>query len=234
MFRVYKKSVFVFLLLLLFWVNLSSADNYATGSSCDSLFEESLVSNNLENAVSFLLQESIPVPLIISKFQTRGFADKEIVNALLKTQLLREEIVFYVFQSHIPSDIALGLFEENGIGQDYILDVLVSRDVCQSRIIATCQYMVDRGKAKIDVLQMLTQAGADQDTVVKTGTDFQISPATITSVYQEAKEVPSEFGHAFTIQSEPQPALVSVGISRITGGDAFLNDPGDEISPSKP
>ena len=156
--------------------------------------------NNLEETVLSLIENDVSTPLIINKLQKQGFDDDEIVGALLKTKLSPEEIVFYVFQGHASYNNILEAFEKNGYD-------------------------------KIEILQLLASVGVNKDIFFRAGRYFKIPRATLVAIYQEAKERPAKFGRVAAIQSVAgQPALIAIGISRITAGDAFLKHPRKRIS----
>lgn len=156
--------------------------------------------NNLAETVASLIANEDPIPLIISKCQQQGFADDEIVSELIKSDLSLEEIALSVFQNHVSYDHILSAFKENGYDE-------------------------------IDILQLLASAGVDKDIFFRAGSYYNIPEETLVAIYYDAKEVPAESGSAAVIQSvTPQPALITVGISDITAGDAFLNQPETAIS----
>jgi hypothetical protein len=204
-----------------------ATDTYA--SLAASAFQQ----DNVVVAVDLLLEKNVPLGQIVGSAANRRVPMDSLVAALLDAGLAQDEIILQTMLGPVYFKNALTALGANGISAKTVLKLLVRKRAEKRRIVETCSFMLDQeGYSKADILRALVEAEADRDTIVAVVRELDIPPATVAGVFQAAARAPRGFGHVFTRQALPQPALTAMGISRITPGDAFKKR--DIISPSSP
>lgn len=187
---------------------------------------------SLPSAVQTLIQKNIPMPVIISEAQKAGHRDARITAALIQTELPADQVVMECMLSHMSARKVLAGLEKHDMPPETVLDILIKNKLDTNRILATCEYMLDRGYTKAALVESLTGAGADRNIIIKAARQFDIPPATTVEAYEEVQGEPGQFGHVYTRNSLPRPALIAVGVARIHNSDAFKER--DPLSPKKP
>ena len=92
--------------------------------------------------------------------------------------------------------------------------------------------MLDSGYTQSALMEALFRSGTDFNTIGIAAERLGIPPATIVVAYRTVFGGQGRFGHLYTRQSLPQPALIAVGVARINNNDAFSGR--NEISASTP
>ena len=181
-------------------------------------YSETLPQSAFENgdpsaAVKMLLKSKVPVPDIINAALQNGITQDVIVSALLAAGIAPEKVVLYCLQGPISFKNALAALLQFGVPPENVLTWLIEWKTGLDGIYETCDFMLKNGRSKADLLRTLGAAGADRDLVAQVVRWFDIPPATVIAVYQTFLDY---FGHVFNRHALPQPALLAIGVARIT------------------
>lgn len=195
-------------------------------------FSETLPQSAFQNgdanaAVRMLLKANVPVPAIMKAALENGVSHDALVGALLAARISPEKVVLHCLQGPMPFQSALAALKNHGVRPAVVLVWLVKGETGIAGIYDTCDFMLKNGYSQADILTILKDAGADRELVIQVVRWFEIPPATVIAVYQSLLDY---FGHVFNRHALPQPALLSIGVARIT-----IEDQGRPvISPMKP
>ncbi len=223
--RILPGAVFILLCLPLFAVAVQTQPASYSETLPQSAFQES----DADSAVIMLLDSNVPISVIISAAIQSGVTEEAIVGALLSAGIPPKDVVRHCLEAHISFQGALKALKKYGVAPDLVLTWLIKWNLGIDGIYDTCAFMLDNEFSKADILRVLKEAEADREIVVQVVRWFDIPPATVVAVYQSFLDY---FGHVFNRSALPQPALLSIGVARIT---PVLDDPcRPVISPMRP
>jgi hypothetical protein len=192
----------------------------------ETLPQSAFQTGDADAAVRMLLKANVPVPVIIKAAMENGVSPDAIIGALLAAGISPEKVVLQCLQGPMPFKNVLAALKNRGIPPDVVLARLIKWEIGIAGIYDTCDFMLKNGFSQADILTILKDTGADRELVIQVVRWFEIPPATVIAVYQSQLDY---FGHVFNRHSLPQPALLSIGVARIT-----IKERGPVISPMKP
>lgn len=210
-----KKQLISFLAVAFFIglpVLVTGADIPAMTYS-ETLPQSAFEKGNPVAAVRMLLKEGVPLSGIIKGAKKSGLSQDAIVAALLDAGVSGEKVVLFCLQGPLSFKRALPILDEYGVSPDKVLVWLITWETGVHGVRETCDYMLKHGYSQVDLLTIMSEAGAERHLVVQVVRWFKIPPAAVIAVYQTFLDY---FGHVFNRQSLPQPALLSIGVGRIT------------------
>jgi hypothetical protein len=209
-----KHIVAVGVLFFVLWttVSVAAVDTPAMSYS-ETLPQSAFEKGDPYAAVKMLLKAKVPVQDIINAAIRNGIAQDVIVSALLAAGIAPEKVVLYCLQGPISFKNVLAALQDFGVPPENVLTWLINWKTGLDGLYATCDFMLKNGRSKADLLRTLGEAGADRDLVVQVVRWFDIPPATVIAVYQTFLDY---FGHVFNRNALPQPALLAIGVARIT------------------
>ncbi|MFP4446706.1 MAG: hypothetical protein ACLFPD_10730 [Desulfosudaceae bacterium] len=209
----------------------------AAGTYSETLPQSAFDQGDAAAAIQMLVKEKVPVSEIMATALRNEVSHTAIVNGLLKAGVAEEEVIFHVMQGPMPSESALRALADNGISPRTVLGYVVQWENSSGNIYETCNFMLQQGYSKSDLLGALKEEGANRNLVVQVVRWFNIPPATVVAVYQGgAGETPGEeaTGYMYSRKSMPQPAMFEIGVSRIGVAESSNSRGGRVISPIQP
>ena len=211
-------SLIVFLFLPIFAVNADAAD------SSDAGIDYEFISTAFENftlpeAVQTLLEKDIPVPVIINEAKKEGFSDANITAALIYSDLQNETVVISLMGSELSPQKVVATLASEGVDPNTTLEMLIQNDMPPEPVFAVCQYFLNQGDSKAQIIEHLLNAGADRGLIDDAAVQFNIPPATVLAVYQKINGQEARFGHVHNRNALPQPARIAVGVDRVHTSD---------------
>lgn len=227
---------YFFITLLFLCVSFASISVHAveqSGANLDENFLAAALSEgNLPSAVQLLLTKNFPVQMIIEAALEAGYGDEAITRALYQSSLSIDRVIMNTMQSHLLSQNVLSSLKKQGLNIDSILQTLIKNQADINCILSTFQFILNQDDTKYQAMEMLINAGADRDIVLRVAKHFNVPPATVLEAYRQTYDDFGQFGHVYNRHTMPQPALVAVGVARINNCDACRNRP--VISPHRP
>jgi len=222
---------FVFLFILFTFINLHAAQK--PGFELNKNFlTAALTKGTLPAAVQLLLTKDFPVQMIIDAALEAGYGDAAITRALFQSSLPIDKVVINTLQSHMMSKKVLTSLQKQGLDPATILQTLLKNQADINCILSTFQFILNQDETKYQAMEMLINAGADRDTILRVAKHFNVPPATVLEAYRQIYGDFGQFGHVYNRHSKPKPALLAVGVARINNCDACRNRP--VISPHRP
>lgn len=191
-----------------------------------------LTEETLPAAVQLLLTKDFPVQMIIDAALEAGYGDAAITRALFQSSLPIDKVVINTLQSHMVSRKVLTSLQKQGLDPATILQTLIKNQTDVNCILSTFQFILNQDKTKYQAMEMLINAGADRDTILRVAKHFNVPPAIVLEAYRQIYGDFGQFGHVYNRHSKPKPALLAVGVARINNCDACRNRP--VISPHRP
>lgn len=198
----------------------------------DEFISAALGDSKLQPALQLLINHHIPVQTIIEAALKAGHSDDAITTALYLSDLPDDQAILHSMQSHMSSATVLSSLKKQGVGPFEVLRLLIGNKADTNSVLSTCEYMLNQDYTKFQMMEILMNAGADRNLIVKVSKHFNVPPATVMQAYQETHDDFGRFGHVYTRSSLPQPALIAVGVAHIHDCDSGKDSP--PISPSKP
>lgn len=213
----FLKGIMVALLSIFLPITIltaGAAENAPSGLD-DAFISTALGGYPIETAIQLLLSKNIPIQIIIEEARKAGFSDGEIISALYSSGLPAETAILESMLSHMSSGNVLKNLDAMGVDPVSVLNLLIKNKLDLNRILDTCNYLLSNGYTKAELMKSLMEAGADQDTIFKASSRFNISPATVLEAQEDIHGEPGRFGHVYNRFSLPHPALFAVGVARI-------------------
>lgn len=227
---------YFFIILLFLCVSFASISVHAAvqdGVRPDENFLATVLSEgNLPSAVQLLLTKNFPVQMIIEAALEAGYDDEAITSAIYQSSLSLDKVILNTMQSHLRSRNVLARLIKQGLDIDFILQTLIQNQADINCILSTFQFILNQDDSKYQAMEMLINAGADRDIVLRVAKHFNVPPATVLEAYRQIYGDFGQFGHVYNRHTMPQPALIAVGVARINNCDACRNRPA--ISPYRP
>lgn len=154
----------------------------------DALARSAYETGDVDTGVRYLLQQNVPISVIIKNAVHNGVSQKRLVSALLGTGLEKKETTMQMVVSdqYIKSK-TLKALTDNGIGADKILAWMVQQKADIELIVDAADFMLKQGDSKMDVMQTLYAANADRETTVEVVRRLNISPAAVAGTRQAAE-----------------------------------------------
>lgn len=203
------------------------------GSELDEAFvAAAFKEDKLQSTVELLIAKNFPVQMIIEQALKAGFGDKAITGALYQSSLSINTVVMNTLQSHMASQKVLAGLKRQGLDTEFVLRILIQNQADMNAILSTFQFMLNQDDSKYQAMEMLINAGADRDIILRVAKHFNVPPAIVLEAYHQTYGDFGQFGHVYNRHTMPQPALLAVGVARINNCDACKNRP--VISPHKP
>jgi hypothetical protein len=220
-----------FLLMPLYALN-AAATKQEVPLFTDEFIVAAFGDSKLQPALQLLINNHIPIQMIIEAALKAGHSADAITTALYLSDLPDDQAILHSMQSHMPSDTVLNSLKKQGVGPFDVLRLLIKNKADTNSILSTCEYLLNQDYTKFQMMEILMNAGADRNLIVKVSKHLNIPPATVLQAYQETNSDFGKFGHVYTRSSLPQPALIAVGVAHIHDCDGGKDRP--PISPYKP
>ena len=222
--------------LLFFCMSFVSIEAHAVdqlGSELDEAFvAAAFKGDKLQSSVELLIAKNFPVQMIIEEALKAGFDDESITGALYQSSLSIDTVIMNTLQSHMLSKNVLTSLKKQGLDTEFVLKRLIQNQADMNAILATFQFMLDQDDSKYQAMEMLINAGADRDIILRVAKHFNVPRAIVLEAYRQIYGDFGQFGHVYNRHTMPQPALLAVGVARINNCDACRNRP--VISPHRP
>ena len=217
-------------LLLLFPTLVPTADcDEGVGSVLAGEFAETVFEQySLQEAVRMLVEKAVPVEQIIGMAQKAGYGDGEITVALYLSGLTPEEAIIGALGSDMDAGKVMVALRNQGVDPVEVIGMPAVQQLDMDRLVSIYKYMLDSGFTESGLMVALFRSGTDYNTIGIAAERLGISPATIVAAYRTVFGGQGTFGHLYTKESLPQPALISVGVARINKSGR------NDISPSIP
>ncbi len=191
----------------------AGAINVPASTYSETLPQSAFEKGDVSAAVKMLLNANVPIALIIKAAKNSGVSPSALVEALLAAGIEPEKIILFCLQGDLDFESALGVLNERGTPPEQVLTWLIQWETGLGGLYETCDFMLRHDRTKADLLRALAENEAERELVVQVVRWFNIPPATVIAVYHSFLDF---FGHVFNRHSLPQPALLAIGVSRIT------------------